>query len=97
MNRYAQVVLLALFTVLTSVSLRRVAAAAVGSEWQASLSVSSGTLSPIPPPQSLIGGSPTPPPPPKAREMAIGGSPTPPPPKVHLVAIGGSPTPPPPK
>ena len=96
MNRYAQVVLLALLTVLTSVSLRRVAAAAVGSEWQAGLSVSSGTLSPIPPPQSQIGGSPTPPPP-KVRDMAIGGSPTPPPPKVRLVAIGGSPTPPPPK
>jgi hypothetical protein len=92
MNRYAQLVLLALLTVLASVSLRRVAEAAIGSEWQPSFSMTGGTLSPVPPSHPGIGTSPTPPP--KLRQVAIGTSPTPPP-KLLQVAIGTSPTPPP--
>ena len=92
MNRYAQVVLLALVTVLASVSLRRVTSAALGSEWQPSFSMTGGTLSPVPPSPSEIGGTPMPPP--KSRLVAIGGTPMPPP-KSRLVAIGGTPMPPP--
>jgi hypothetical protein len=91
MNRYTQALLLALLVVLASVSLRRVTAAALGSEWQPSFSNSGTTLSPVPPPHATgpevaVGGSPVPPP-----HVAVGGSPVPPP---H-VAVGGSPVPPP--
>jgi hypothetical protein len=101
MNRYAQVVLLALLIVLASVSLRRATAAVLGSEWKPSFSTSDGTLSSTLPPVPVgIGGSPMPP---KLREVTIGGSPMPPklaiggspmPPKLREVAIGGSPMPP---
>lgn len=92
MNRYAQVVLLALVTVLVSVSLRRATTAAVGGEWQASFSTTGGTLCPVPSSQPEIGGTPMPPP--KVQQVAIGGTPMPPP-KVRQVAIGGTPMPPP--
>ncbi len=85
MNRYTQVVLLALLVVLASVSLRRATAAALGNEWHPSFSITGGTLSPVPPSHSEIGG--TPQPPPKLRQMAIGGTPQPPP-KLRQMAIG---------
>ncbi len=97
MNRYAQVVLLALVTVLASVSLRRATAAALGSTWQSSFSVSDGMLSSTQPQVPIgIGGAPMPPPKAQKRSLAIGGAPMPPP-KVQKrsLAIGGAPMPPP--
>jgi hypothetical protein len=96
MSRYAQAVLLALAVVLTSVSLRRATASALGNEWQASFSTSGGTLYPVPPSHSEIGGAFISAPHSVPQPVAIGGMPVPPPHGVpQTVAIGGMPVPPP--
>ena len=96
MNRYAQAVLLALAVVLTSVSLRRAMASALGNEWRPSFSISGGTLYPVPPSHSEIGSTPASAPHAVAQTVAIGGMLVPPPHVVpQTVAIGGMPVPPP--
>ena len=96
MNRYAQAVLLALAVVLTSVSLRRATASALGNEWRPSFSIGSGSLAPVPPSHSGTADAPVPPPHGVSNTLAIGGAPVPPPHGVSgTLAIGGAPVPPP--